>query len=269
MQMAKVSAALARLDRAQAAVHLGAHRPDDRRRHRQLRDARRPEHRRAEGAHRLRRPARHRADDPAEAAGGIPAQRVPGRARHARPGRGSPRHEGHHRARAPVHARRARAGRCSRARVRWPWPPPRSSRHADLLDRLFALETFGIKLGLENIARSVRARSVIPSASFASLHVAGTNGKGSVAAMVARRARRRRLARRPLHVAAPDRHHRALRHRRPAGRARRARSGCDARPRLRRPAPGDAASCACRPRSSRRRPPPPSRCSARRAWRWP
>jgi dihydrofolate synthase/folylpolyglutamate synthase len=51
-----------------------------------------------------------------------------------------------------------------------------------LLDRLFALETFGIKLGLENITRLCAALGH-PERSFVSLHVAGTNGKGSVAAM--------------------------------------------------------------------------------------
>jgi dihydrofolate synthase/folylpolyglutamate synthase len=51
-----------------------------------------------------------------------------------------------------------------------------------LLDRLFALETFGIKLGLENITRLCAALGH-PERSFISLHVAGTNGKGSVAAM--------------------------------------------------------------------------------------
>jgi dihydrofolate synthase/folylpolyglutamate synthase len=51
-----------------------------------------------------------------------------------------------------------------------------------LLDRLFALETFGIKLGLENIARLCAALDH-PERSFLTLHVAGTNGKGSVAAM--------------------------------------------------------------------------------------
>ena len=142
-----------------AALHLGADRSDDRRRDGELRHARRPEHRRAEGAHRLRRPARHRADDPPEASGRIPAQRVPGRARHARPRRGSPRHEGHHRARAALHARRARDGRTPSTGAGGAWPPPRSTAHADLLDRLFALETFGIKLGLENISRlCARAR---------------------------------------------------------------------------------------------------------------
>jgi dihydrofolate synthase/folylpolyglutamate synthase len=51
------------------------------------------------------------------------------------------------------------------------------------LDRLFALETFGIKLGLENITRLCDALDH-PERSFTSLHVAGTNGKGSVTAMV-------------------------------------------------------------------------------------
>jgi len=52
-----------------------------------------------------------------------------------------------------------------------------------LLDRLSSLETFGIKLGLENISRLCEALGH-PERSFATLHVAGTNGKGSVTAMV-------------------------------------------------------------------------------------
>jgi dihydrofolate synthase/folylpolyglutamate synthase len=51
-----------------------------------------------------------------------------------------------------------------------------------ILDRLFALETFGIKLGLENIAKLCAALGH-PERSFRSLHVAGTNGKGSVTAL--------------------------------------------------------------------------------------
>jgi dihydrofolate synthase/folylpolyglutamate synthase len=51
-----------------------------------------------------------------------------------------------------------------------------------LLDRLLALETFGIKLGLENITRLCAALGH-PEHAFTSLHVAGTNGKGSVTAM--------------------------------------------------------------------------------------
>ena len=52
-----------------------------------------------------------------------------------------------------------------------------------MLDRLFALETFGIKLGLDNITRLCAALDH-PERSFTTLHVAGTNGKGSVTAMV-------------------------------------------------------------------------------------
>ena len=51
-----------------------------------------------------------------------------------------------------------------------------------MYDRLFALEAFGIKLGLENISRLCAALGH-PERSFISLHVAGTNGKGSVTAM--------------------------------------------------------------------------------------
>jgi dihydrofolate synthase/folylpolyglutamate synthase len=49
--------------------------------------------------------------------------------------------------------------------------------------RLLALENFGIKLGLENITRLCEALGQ-PERGFTSLHVAGTNGKGSVTAMV-------------------------------------------------------------------------------------
>ena len=51
-----------------------------------------------------------------------------------------------------------------------------------MLDRLLSLETFGIKLGLENITLLCEALGH-PERSFVSLHVAGTNGKGSVTAM--------------------------------------------------------------------------------------
>jgi dihydrofolate synthase/folylpolyglutamate synthase len=51
-----------------------------------------------------------------------------------------------------------------------------------VLDRLFALETIGIKLGLENITRLCAALGH-PERQFATLLVAGTNGKGSVTAM--------------------------------------------------------------------------------------
>ena len=57
------------------------------------------------------------------------------------------------------------------------------SRRAELLDRLLALDTFGVKLGLDNISRLCAALGH-PERTFTTLHVAGTNGKGSVTAMV-------------------------------------------------------------------------------------
>ena len=51
-----------------------------------------------------------------------------------------------------------------------------------MLERLYALEQFGIKLGLANI-QSICEALGHPERAFASLHVAGTNGKGSVTAM--------------------------------------------------------------------------------------
>src|SRR5687768_15960830 len=50
-------------------------------------------------------------------------------------------------------------------------------------DWLLSLEHFGIKLGLDTIT-TLLARLGDPQRSFASVHVAGTNGKGSVTAMV-------------------------------------------------------------------------------------
>jgi dihydrofolate synthase/folylpolyglutamate synthase len=53
------------------------------------------------------------------------------------------------------------------------------------LERLFALEQFGIKLGLDNIRTLLDALDH-PERAWRSIHIAGTNGKGSVAAMVER-----------------------------------------------------------------------------------
>jgi dihydrofolate synthase / folylpolyglutamate synthase len=53
----------------------------------------------------------------------------------------------------------------------------------DPLEWLFGLEQFGIKLGLDNITRLLDALGH-PERAFRSVHVAGTNGKGSVTAMV-------------------------------------------------------------------------------------
>jgi dihydrofolate synthase/folylpolyglutamate synthase len=53
----------------------------------------------------------------------------------------------------------------------------------DELAYLFSLEQFGIKFGLDNI-RTILARLGHPERTFRSAHIAGTNGKGSVTAMV-------------------------------------------------------------------------------------
>jgi dihydrofolate synthase/folylpolyglutamate synthase len=54
-----------------------------------------------------------------------------------------------------------------------------------LRERLFALEAFGIKLGLGNM-RTLVAALDHPERAYPTVHVAGTNGKGSVCAMVER-----------------------------------------------------------------------------------
>jgi len=53
----------------------------------------------------------------------------------------------------------------------------------DALQYLLGLEQFGIKFGLENIGAIVE-RLGHPERAFTSVHIAGTNGKGSVTAMV-------------------------------------------------------------------------------------
>ena len=52
-------------------------------------------------------------------------------------------------------------------------------------ERLLALEAFGIKLGLENM-RTLSAAMGHPERAYPTIHIAGTNGKGSVSAMVER-----------------------------------------------------------------------------------
>src|SRR5713101_1123169 len=51
------------------------------------------------------------------------------------------------------------------------------------LDWLFGLDQFGVKLGLDNINTLLDALGH-PERAFRSVHVAGTNGKGSVTAMI-------------------------------------------------------------------------------------
>ncbi len=54
----------------------------------------------------------------------------------------------------------------------------------DTLSYLFSLEQFGIKFGLDNIVAIVE-RLGRPDRAYRTIHVAGTNGKGSVTAMTA------------------------------------------------------------------------------------
>ncbi len=58
------------------------------------------------------------------------------------------------------------------------------SNYTERLHALFQLEFFGMKLGLENI-RALLDFLGHPERRFPSIHVAGTNGKGSVSAMLA------------------------------------------------------------------------------------
>ena len=61
---------------------------------------------------------------------------------------------------------------------------PADPAFAASLDYLYGLQRFGIKLGLENI-RALLQRLGRPQEAFASVHVAGSNGKGSVCAALA------------------------------------------------------------------------------------
>jgi dihydrofolate synthase/folylpolyglutamate synthase len=61
---------------------------------------------------------------------------------------------------------------------------PRQETHTECLERMFALRRFGIKLGLSTIRRMLAGLGN-PHRRFPCIHVAGTNGKGSVASNLA------------------------------------------------------------------------------------
>jgi dihydrofolate synthase/folylpolyglutamate synthase len=63
-------------------------------------------------------------------------------------------------------------------------PMPHRQTHTDCLNTLFALRRFGIKLGLATMRRILTGLGN-PQRGFKSIHVAGTNGKGSVASGLA------------------------------------------------------------------------------------
>jgi len=84
--------------------------------------------------------------------------------------------------------------RAGRSRARWTGKPVRVGASGDVpinyreaLGWLYSLQRFGIKLGLENIERLVEELSksdALQGAPCRVIHVAGTNGKGSVCAMI-------------------------------------------------------------------------------------
>ena len=81
--------------------------------------------------------------------------------------------------------------RAGESRARWTGKPARvsASGHAainyrDALSWLYSLQRFGIKLGLENIERLLDELSKSHAAPWKVIHVAGTNGKGSVCVMI-------------------------------------------------------------------------------------
>ena len=55
--------------------------------------------------------------------------------------------------------------------------------YSDALAWLYGTQTFGIKLGLDN-TRRLMAAAGNPQERLKFIHVAGTNGKGSVCAMI-------------------------------------------------------------------------------------
>lgn len=59
-----------------------------------------------------------------------------------------------------------------------------TSGRSEMLNWLFGLESFGIKLGLENM-NMLLEKLGRPERTFRSIHVAGTNGKGSTSAFIA------------------------------------------------------------------------------------
>ena len=84
--------------------------------------------------------------------------------------------------------------RAGGSRARWTGKPVRvgasggaAINYRDALSWLYSLQRFGIKLGLENIERLLDELSksdLLQAAPWKVIHVAGTNGKGSVCAMV-------------------------------------------------------------------------------------
>ena len=80
--------------------------------------------------------------------------------------------------------------------------------YSETLDYLYGLEKFGMVFGLDNV-RWILSLIENPQDAIKTVHVAGTNGKGSVAAMLSRILRTARLRNRGLYVPASRLIHRA------------------------------------------------------------
>jgi dihydrofolate synthase / folylpolyglutamate synthase len=84
--------------------------------------------------------------------------------------------------------------RAGGSRAKWTGKPGRvgasgdaAISYRDALSWLYSLQRFGIKLGLENIERlleELSKRDILQAVPWKVIHVAGTNGKGSVCAMI-------------------------------------------------------------------------------------
>src|SRR4029077_67785 len=134
-------------------------------------DARRRDSRGAGSGGRIRRGARGQADGRAGAAGRISDRRVPARTRHRRLCGPTVRAQGDGRAVASPHEWEAGVGRVDDL----------LTQYSEAIQALFARTTGGIKPGLER-TEALLAEVGSPHKKLSAIHVAGTNGKGSVVA---------------------------------------------------------------------------------------
>ena len=193
MQLAKVSAALARLDEARVPFISVLTDPTTGGVTASYAMLGRFEHRRARRADRFRRAARDRTDHSPEAAGRISDRRISPRTRFPGCDRSAQRTED------PTSARRLDFFLDSLHELRR--IRPRSAGARQGIGRA-AAGPRQQKFGLENIT-ILRADLGDPHRAVPCAHIAGTNGKGSTAAMLESILRAAGLAHRALHFAAP------------------------------------------------------------------
>src|SRR4029453_1501216 len=179
--------------RSQASLHLGPDESDHSRRHGQLRVAGGYHYSRTQKHDRPCRAARYQGNHAPGLAREISDCRV---SRRARFDRSDCAPQENARADQPIaqllHCRAV--NRAGGSRARWTGKPVRvgaagdaAINYREALSWLYSLQRFGIKLGLENIQRLLEELSksdVLQAAPWKVIHVAGTNGKGSVCAMI-------------------------------------------------------------------------------------